>query len=439
MKKYYIMLFLIFALVFLAGCNNESLSKSEEQSYEPSVEESSFDESKSMVTSSEVYQMLDELLEKEKELVRLFFENGMYELTTKSGIFSPVKKESEYSSMENVEKLFDIYTFPEKVMPYFFDFPKYGEKAVFEMNGEVYATKYITKKLTYPSSNIFYISELGLESATLSFESNGETKKIVLDFETKTLSDSPYRMIYSEDYSDKWSTSNYSPTVMNVGSGKKLIGKTLVINVFMSDKKSEWEMDDVKKTLATVNESINWIQENADQYGTDLTLTSTTDSTSLYYRASSTLTTVAEDQIWINELFTYTTYESLDNYIKTNCELAKYDNYVVLFHINKKGENDLGRFDSSMFEKDLYKVERAVMYSNSTKKDYITSILNLFGAESLENAGDDVTRYFKNEIMLGETALNTKTYVGEITAYLIGWKQSVYPQLAGLITEVFNK
>lgn len=438
MKKYFVMLFLVFALTFFAACNNESLSESDEESFEISADESTSEESKTMVTSSEVYQMLNELLEKEKELVRLFFENGMYELSEKNGNVSPVKKDSEYSSMENVEKLFEIYTFPEKVMPYFFEFPKYGEKAVFEMNGEVYATNYATKKLTYPSESLFYISELGLESATLSFDV-GETKKIVLDFETKTISDSPYRMIYSEDYSDKWSAPNFSPTVKNVGSAKSLFGKTLVINVFMNDKKSEWESSDVKKTLNSVNESIKWIQEKADQYGAPLTLTSTTESTSLYYRASSTVTTEAKDQIWINELFTHTTYESLDNYIKTNCEIEKYDNYVVLFHINKEGENDVGRYDTSMFEKNLYKVERAVMYSNSTKKDYITSILRLFGADSLDKAGSEATRYFTNEIMFNSTTINAETTIGEVTAYLIGWTKTVYPQLASVVTKIFNK
>ena len=92
-----------------------------------------------------------------------------------------------------------------------------------------------------------------------------------------------------------------------------------------------------------------------------------------------------------------------------------------------------------MFEKDLYKVERAVMYSNSTKKDYITSILRLFGADSLDKAGSEATRYFTNEIMLNSTTINAETTIGEVTAYLIGWTKTVYPQLASVVTKIFNK
>lgn len=438
MKKYILILLSLVFLSMLFSCGGEEESEISNKETESSTEQSNDEDYKTLITSAEVYEMLDDLLEKEKELVRLFFENGMYELTSKTAQTLPVDQSHEFSSIENVNELFDIYAFPEKVMPFFFGFPKYGEKAVFEKNGVVYSTKYQTIKLAYPPSNAFYISELGLASATLSFDVNGKSEKIVLDFETNTLSDSPYRLIYSEDYSDKWSSPSFKPTTIGLGSGKTLSGDTLVVNVFITDKKSEWDNDDVKKTLNELNESIQWISDKAKSYGVELNLTSTTETTSLYYRSSSNLTTEAEDQIWINEMFAYTTYGSLDEYIKSNRNVGDYDNYVVLFHLNKEGENNCGRYDSQLFEKDLYSTERAVTYSNSTKKDYVEAILYLFGAHPLDPVKSEIISYFGNEIMLSSTQLNNSATIGEITAYLIGWKRSVHSQLVNTVINIFK-
>lgn len=438
MKKYLILLALLLGSIIFVSCGNSENISSDDISAEISDIASKEDESKFIVSGEEATAMLEELLKKDKKNVELFFDNGLYELSQKSGTTAPIDKNSEFGDFSNVEKLFDIYTFPTNVKEYFFSFPLYGEKAVFEKNGVVYATKINSTSLSYPIITDFSMLELSLDSATFSFETKNGTKKITVDFATKTISDSPYRLMTESDYSDKWLAPSFEPSVVNNGSGKKLLGKTLIINVFVSDKNSEWDSDSVKKTLEKIEKGVKWLQTNAENNNVDLELSSTTSTTSLFYRSSSKLTNEAEDQIWINEMFSHTIYGSVDEYINSNCNVKNYDNYVVLFHLNKDGENNYGRYDSELFEKDLYKTERAVMYKGSSEKDYVRAVLYLFGAQSYGEHETEAKTYFGNEIMLENSVFNDSLKLGEITSYLIGWTKSVHPQLAIMVREIFK-
>ncbi len=440
MKKYILVFVFIIASLFFSSCNGENDVESSITSDEISVDESSKEESQTVVSSEEAFEMLSALLEKDSENVRLFFENGFYEHTRKTSSVMPINEDSEYSKYSNVLKLFEIYASPTSEMEYFLNYPVYGPKAIYEKDGVVYSAKIDSKKLEYPKTSEFVICELAVNSATFSFETPEGEKKIILDYKSNTLSESPYRLMYSSNHADKWNKVEVPESALNCGSAKQLLGKTLIINVFLIDKKTDWEDSEVISVLEKINSATSWLNKIASEKGIDFSLSSTTKTTSLYYRSSSTLTTEADDQIWINEMFAYTTYGSIDDYIKSNCKVENYDNYLVMFHINQEGENNIGRFEKEMFENTLYKTERAVMYSkNSISKDYLFAMLSLFGAESLESVKDEAKTYFGDDIMLKNTSLNSTAVLGDITEYLIGWKTSLHPQLSNMINKIYEQ
>lgn len=439
-NNFLLFLFLILVAALFCGC-----SPSSEESAESIVSTPTSDEvvSTSEITTSDAYTALFNLLEKEKELVRLFFENGMYDLTAKTGNTCPVDatKSIEYKDFKNVNALFYFYDSPEDVRPFFYSYPTYGEKSVFERDEITYATRVNSINLPYPEKDDFVLTELSLDKAVFRLRIPDGDEFFTVDLEKNTLSTSPYMLKYSSDYTDKFPMTQKQSTRVNLGSAKKMLGDTLIVNVFITDKKSEWDDETVSSVIGEVEKAVEWLNKTAKERGVDLNMTTTSKQDSLYYRADSAVPSDNVNQIWINEMFAYTTYGTLEGYISSNIDLKKYDNYFVFFHLNKDGENNIGRYDSSVFEKNIYTVERAVMFMDSSEKsDYLKNILLAFGAEKTEKIKNEINGYFKNEIM-NDAVLNDDSEISDLTAYLIGWSNNLHSQLnepANRIIEIKN-
>lgn len=318
-------------------------------------------------------------------------------------------------------------------------FPSFGEKAVSNSDGiTCYSAHYIPDFKAYLLSDTISVVSYDKNSAVISaYADDSELYTLIL---TKTDSgwrlDSSFYFVYNRsEHRPSWEQSGLKKG-QNEGSGARLSGSNLVVNIFVTDRKTDWAESDIQNALAMQAEGLDFLVRQSTVFGVEgLTFKATDRTESLFLKTSDTFSTAMDDFLWIDLLFADTTYRSLEGYVRENFDVDAYDNYTVTLHVNKKGRSYSLPCNSTYYDYKLYNTERSVVfystdknYSYCTKSGvYVHELLHLYGADDLyddlipDNIAEKIDAYYKNEIMLTIPSDVEQACVSLYTAYLIGW------------------
>ena len=237
-----------------------------------------------------------------------------------------------------------------------------------------------------------------------------------------------------------------------LGSAGELDGRIVVVSIFLSDKKNEWDFSNEtnqlrrEHSLAYLNIALDWITENAARWGKYPEFIYDLEQyDDLYYEMESDENVANTD---IDP--TYDMNEMIMDFVDPDSLLEEYDadNILFLAYINSPMSNRTVSFtipyDDTLGDDTM---EICYMFlcsegEEETPAAYAHEILHTFGAPDLYNADyppanynidEDFVSYCEinhpNEIMLTTYDVNTdepyydhiSNELTEITAYYIGW------------------
>jgi hypothetical protein len=229
--------------------------------------------------------------------------------------------------------------------------------------------------------------------------------------------------------------SKNTSTAMGQGSAKALSGSFLIINVFLNDQVSEWDNTDIDDVLTKMNSACAFMERSAAGYGVSLNVISTDKTKSLYLETTEKLPTDINDFVWIDLLFADTVYRTLQGYAENYFNLDSYDNWCVMFHLNKKGRSYAIPCDKANSDWANYNAERCVIFHTDddtyayydSPGVYVHELFHLFGAVDLytpyiTDEDDSMLKiYFSNDIMRIIPTDDELASVSPYTAFKLGW------------------
>jgi hypothetical protein len=192
-----------------------------------------------------------------------------------------------------------------------------------------------------------------------------------------------------------------------------MIGKVMIMFVFVNDDESQWDADDIKEAKTAVDEQMNRLETAAAGYGAKL------DLTALYLNA-----TVSGIFVEAGDTDTFT-WESVyyamkavdfDQALEDQNILEKgfgVDSMPVVFLANKTGRS----FASQAEEKMDY-MEFAVIFKSGLSA-LRHELFHIFGAMDFYFPATTIAaqeKYLPNSLMR-----HSNREVDDLTAYLIGW------------------
>ena len=234
--------------------------------------------------------------------------------------------------------------------------------------------------------------------------------------------------------------------VENSGSCKMLMGSCLVINLFANDSNSHWTADGIKDCTEMVNEGLSFLLDSAASYGVE----------ELSFDTVEVLLDVGTDAVdytvgayYGENAFIGTEYSGIKQFTEVHTAGKQYDNVCVLFHFNKHGRSYFVQCDGdySAESSDYYEFG-VLFFSDSSQGEYFScpavyahELLHAFGAKDLyagtvTETGDMLAEVlFPSDIMRYEPVDIQKSYIGPLTAKLIGWEKWLDPQLKEVLNE----
>ncbi|HCC35451.1 MAG TPA: hypothetical protein DEQ02_07395 [Ruminococcaceae bacterium] len=238
-------------------------------------------------------------------------------------------------------------------------------------------------------------------------------------------------------------------STMQIGSARSLTGKCIFFNIFLSDGESSFEETEKQKVRELLRETEAYLEKEAEPYGKPLSIIYDEEDLFIDYSVDYVITSGSEGEIG-NETF-YDTHifanilAEIDSKHKLVDIISKYqaENVGVIFNMNKNGRSfamPLEHEDSTYFMPDpffIYNFEICVTFTSwydtednvfeTTATTYAHEILHLFGAEDLYNLEEYKIKlaeeYFPNDIMLVVWDDIDICEIGELQAFLIGWKE----------------
>jgi hypothetical protein len=378
------------------------------------------------------------LLEADAEITSLIINGEIYKDEQKKDggtVLYPLSAENKYYEFSKLEELvYSVYT--KEGGEYIINFPTYGTGRVVSVSGKTWYSTHFAPDFNDHAKSIKLIS-LNEKSGRVEVKTeNGYTVNI--NFENTSagwrMSKGLYQAVTEFKHTVP-SGDEVKSTAMNMGSAKTLTGKCLVINVFLSDSVSSWKDDDIKVALSRLNKARDFTVSLASFYGGSLDLTATDQTTSLYIETKDKIPTDISDFVWIDLLFCDTVYGSLEGYAESHFDLESYDNWCVLFHLNKKGRSYAIPCDKANSDWQHYYAERCVVFHTTDQSYqyynspgvYAHELFHLFGASDLYTpyiSDEDAKllyNYFPNDIMNVIPLDLELASVSPFTAYRMGW------------------
>lgn len=256
---------------------------------------------------------------------------------------------------------------------------------------------------------------------------------------------------YHEEADDETSEkSNFKEGLDNsydIGSAKKLLGLNHIVNIFIEDNEStKWNQKHKNRILKNSEEALDFIKKEAIRYGVKgikfENIFANEGDVLLYNGIIPGCDSDSSDD-FSKKIVEQALEVPAEDYIEEMKKSYDVDNVVFMFHVNKPG-----RCYCSAATVDWDGFEVCVMYRTSEEdwdengkldlelsSTYAHELIHAYGAwdfydveetttldeESLKLINTD----FSNEIMMtSENDINTQ-FVGEITAYQIGWIDDV--------------
>ncbi len=393
------------------------------------------------------------LLEKDGEITSLIILGGIYkDENNKDGstVLYPLSAENEYRSFAALEALAgSVYS--DSGSGYILNFPPYGTKTVKNVSGETwYSSHYAPDYGDFAVADTAKIVSCDGETATVSVVTLTGLEVAVPFVKTSAgwrMEECLYKLV--TDIKNNISGGEaYRSAAMGAGSASALDGNFLIINVFINDRVSEWNDADVAEVFARLGGACEFIESMADFYGVKPDITPTGKSDSLYLNTTEKLPTDINDFVWMDLIFSDTVYGSLEGYAEHYFDLEKYDNWCVMFHLNKKGRSYAIPCDKANSDWERYTAERcAIFHSDDDGYIYYDSagvyaheLLHLFGADDLytpyvtaaENAL--LENYFPNDIMRAIPLDTALASVSPYTAFRLGWVNHIDNQFLFLVS-----
>ncbi|MDD4124839.1 MAG: hypothetical protein PHW77_03840 [Eubacteriales bacterium] len=455
MKKY--LLILITLLLLLYSCGGGTSNPSDESTRSSGT---SGDFSAVSECSEESFENPEQRAEFLAEAVRLIMEDA--EITSliilgdiyrnenniNSGtVLYPLSSDNEYYDYSVLEALVgSVYT--AEGSRYVLNFPSYGTKTVVNVSGTTwYSTHYTPQYTDYPLTiEVLYLEEdYGSVSITTK-EGLDVTAGFVKTAEGWRMEECLYKSV-TDAINSQSSGEGCRSTAMSAGSAASLTGSCLIINVFLSDRVSEWNDADVEKTLLRLDRACVFTEGMANYYGASLDMISTDKTSSLYLETLDKIPTDINEFIWMDLLFSDTVYLSLSGYAEHYFDLENYDNWCVMFHLNKKGRSYAVPCDTANSDWEHYIAERCVVFHTDddtyayydSAGVYAHELFHLYGAVDLYNpfisSADNalLDNYFPNDIMRMIPFDIELASVSPFTAFKLGWMNYLDDQFMFLI------
>lgn len=455
MKKYF--LILLSLIVLLVSCGGQSTLPDEsitsndnsDTSYH-FVSENPEESTEESGDITEFLTLVNELLDKDERLTSLIILGEIYKDETDINggvIIAPLSGSNEFYEYSRLKELANsVYT--GEGGEYVLNFPPYGTNTVVN----------VSEKTWYSTHFVPDYSDKAATLRLLSFDENRSkilvtTQKgieVELDFvntpEGWRMAECLYKAV-TDKINSASSSDEYKSTAMGMGSASALTGNCLIINVFLSDSVSEWEDGDVEKSLSRLGNACDFAETLSAYYGQSLDITSTDKAASLYLKTSDKIPADINEFVWIDLLFSDTVYKSLEGYAASHFDLESYDNWCVMFHLNKKGRSYAIPCDRANSDWEHYTAERCVVFhtddENYSYYDssgvYAHELFHLFGAADLyapyisNDDSDLLNNYFPNDIMRTIPLDIELASVSPFTAFRLGWLGYLDQQFTFLI------
>ncbi len=251
----------------------------------------------------------------------------------------------------------------------------------------------------------------------------------------------------------------YSPA-KNAGSAKALTGKNIIISVFMDDSESTMDTQTESEILNNTREAADWLEAEAQKRGITAQIITGKEDHNLILRYKYSGTITDTDYNYDDILLMLKTLK-IDSLYSTITEEYGEANIAVILFLNKPGRSFSLFSDSAAMPENLLAGEpnpidfryfdvcvlfAYQVYTENVYNPYIIAheLLHLYGAVDLYykysgNLQNDAMqaeksiiakRVLPNEIMYHHTPPNE---ISDLTAYLIGWEETVPIKYAYLL------
>lgn len=395
--------------IFAVACN-----ENDESSAESSVESSEAE----IVLSSE---QAIELIKRDKLITDMFINNSLCNGKSTDAV---ALKSGEYASFSAIESLLDsTYTESGGNKAFFLSYPENHTPSVTGIDGKTFVFNHVG------SSYADFIDE-----KTVSIE-NGENENEAIikaraqsgrEVELKAVRDNDVWRLESGIYmldSEKTSAFDKLFPLSDYGSFMEFSGNVLVIELFISDNKSDFTAEDEKDFHKRIENAVNYIVEQSKTFGNEVKVT----YESAYFDHAGIIGNRALD---FDIFFAETRFGSLQNFADSNFDLSAYDNYVFAVCLNKEMDVSYALYDGTD-KTQIYFGERLIMGNNTSDVDVCISLLSLLGAYGYDNGlCDEYTEalyneYFPHDIMVSESLVYS--LMSPVTAYACGITDELIP------------
>ncbi len=357
-----------------------------------------------------------ELINTDKLVTEIFICNSLCDKNGAVG-YHPAK-DQEYAQFSAIELLLNsVYASNCTDINLFLSYPQNHDPAVKNQDGKTMVFNHLGSSFT---------DFVNTESVTVLHNENEPTAKI----NCKTVSGKEITLnaIWEEDcwklingiYS-AYPQTNTDFTAKYVYSGKgslkKLIGKTLIIELFISDEEAtvtNAEEDAFHQKVQAAADKLS--QQVYDGYGKELSFSYQRER----FIHDQTLGTRPLD---FDLMIAETGFGSLEGFAKSVAEVNKYDNYLFAVYINKDIQTSAGMYDNTE-NTECYIGERVLVGKNGTSEEIYGGILTLAGAYGytdgvLDKFSEDLYKvYFPNGGLAVENLDNAR--ISEVNAYNCG-------------------
>ncbi len=391
--------------VVLCGCDNSSEDVSSDASeISSAVSEESLDFTPDIAL---------ELLNQDKLLTEIFVCNSLCgEMGNKAEAVA-LNKDSEYASFSKIQGLLSsTYSADGGNMEFFLSYPIANAPSVSEKDGKTYVFNHLgsaySDYMDFKTAKIFN-GESNSEKIIKGKSLSGRDIKLNVVFENgKWLLEKG--VFLSNPVSAKTETSF---SCADTGSLKKLSGRILVIEFFISDKETEFTSEEELAFHNKIQSAFGKIASEANQLGGNVEFVYDSE----YFHHDGVVGDAAID---FDIVFADTGFGSLKTFAESRFELSEYDGYMVAVCLDKTVVTSCNRHENTA-SSEFYYGERVFMGNNTSESDLIYSLLHLsgMGDYSGNTYADSMYKvYFPNDYAVS-TDLTTAV-MSKVTAFACG-------------------
>ena len=227
----------------------------------------------------------------------------------------------------------------------------------------------------------------------------------------------------------------------NYGSAKQLKGKTLIINCFISAKRS-WKKEEKDEVLAMQQEGLMWVQQQANNWnisGLSFIVSNIGYDNDIHLSKIENNEEPSKLNVtWVPLVLNSSGYMNIPAFYDSVKKVSAADNVVVLIFAKQTGRSYAQPASSDVRSNEKF-LEGAVIYYENYSGHVVTSAtithetLHLFGAKDIyksrtknEDAEQKMRSVFSRSIMLDTHQDIKPLFIEQFTAWCIGWTKSYW-------------